>query len=155
MSSARISRRRAARICAGLTLLVGGCSSPEWRIRQHRALFESLPAEAQERIRGGNIALGDTKDMVFLALGRPDREYVRTSAEGTTEVWSYTDVATSRERRRVTGDFRVRDPSGRLRTVHDTVWVDVDREHEYERLRIEFQNGVVKAIEHVAQPGRP
>ncbi|MBN1268577.1 MAG: hypothetical protein JXB04_03240 [Kiritimatiellae bacterium] len=130
-------------------VVLAGCSTPDYRIKQNPDLYNSFPPEVQERVRGGNIGIGYTRDMVFIALGKPNREYVRTTADGTTEVWSYTDTTTTRERQRVEGDFRVRDAGGRFRTVRDTVWVEVNRDHEYESLRVEFENDTIRAIERV------
>ena len=74
-------------LCAGF---VSGCSSsPGNRIRKNQELFDSLPPQAQTSIRAGKVEVGFTPDMVRLALGEPDRLYVRTSERGSTEVWAY------------------------------------------------------------------
>jgi hypothetical protein len=135
----------------GVLLVTAGCNTPSYRISRNQALFDSFPSDVQANIRKGAIDIGYTKPMVRLALGEPDREYLRRTAMGRTEVWSYTDIYTTLDRQRVTGSFRVRDSGGRLRTVSDSVWVDVDREHEYERRRVEFENGRVKAIEEISR----
>jgi len=131
-------------------LLLSGCDTPEYRIRRHPEIYERLEPAVQQNVRQGVVLPGYTRDAVFLALGEPDRRYVRTTAGGQHEVWSYVGTYTTRERQRVEGRFRVRDSAGRYRTVHDTVWVDVDRIHEYERLRVEFgDDGRVLAVEEV------
>ena len=86
---------------------------------------------------------------MYIALGKPDREYTRTTADGSFVVWSYTDRYTTTERQRITGDFRIVDPQGGFRTTHDTIWADVDVPHEYEKLRLEFKDDTVSAIERV------
>ena len=103
----------------------------------------------QARVREGKVDIGYTRDMVLLALGRADREYTRRTQSGITDIWSYTDTYVTSDRQRVEGTFRLRDAGGRYRSVSDTIWVDVDKEHEYEVKRIEFHNGVVQAIEEV------
>lgn len=130
-------------------VVVAGCSSPAYRISKNQALFDSFPPDVQANVRQGKVDIGYTKGMVDLALGRPDREYTRRTAVGVTEIWSYTSSYTTSDRQRVEGTFRVRDAGGRYRTVSDSIWVDVDKEHEYEYKRIEFENGMVKAIEEV------
>ncbi len=130
-------------------LAIAGCASPESRIKEKPEVFNSFPPDVQSKVRTGQVDIGYSKDMVYIALGKPDREYTRTTAEGTLEVWSYTDAYTTTERQRITGDFRIVDPQGGFRTTHDTVWADVDVSHEYEKLRIEFKNDVVSAIERV------
>ena len=124
-----------------------GCSTPASRIREKADLFATFPPEVQGRLRHGTVEVGDTKDMVYIALGHPDRHYTRTTVSGTAEVWAYVDYYTTTERQQVTGDFPVRDPNGGFRTVHDTVWVDVQQQHEYESLRVEFAGDTVAAIE--------
>jgi len=70
--------------------LVAGCSSsPASRIKKNQELFDSLPPQAQASIRAGKVGVGFTPDMVRLALGEPDRLYVRTTERGSAEVWAY------------------------------------------------------------------
>ena len=130
-------------------LAAAGCATPESRIKDNPEIFNNFPPEVQSKVRTGQIGIGYTKDMVFIALGKPDREYTRTTAEGTSEVWSFTDTYTSTERQRITADFRIVDPQGGFRTTRDTVWADVNVPHEYEKLRIEFRNDEVTAIERM------
>ena len=79
-------------LLAGAALaLLAACSTPESRIADHRADFEKFPADVQQKIRAGQVDVGFTKDMVRLALGEPDRVYLRQSAAGDTEVWGYYD----------------------------------------------------------------
>lgn len=73
-----------------VAVLVAGCTSPDARIRQNPAFFNSLDPEAQELIRQGKVAIGFNKEMVRLAVGDPDRVWQRTDREGSSEAWSYT-----------------------------------------------------------------
>ena len=75
--------------CAALVLAVG-CATPDARIRQNPEFFAQLSPAEQQLIREGKVALGFTPEMVKLALGDPDRIYLRTDASGTSESWSYT-----------------------------------------------------------------
>jgi hypothetical protein len=135
---------------AVLTVIaVAGCATPESRIKEKPEVFNSFPPEVQSKVRTGQVDVGYTKDMVYIALGKPDREYTRTTAAGTLEVWSFTATYNTTERQRITGDFRIVDPQGGFRTTHDTVWADVNVSHEYERLRLEFKDDTVTAIERV------
>lgn len=130
-------------------VVVAGCSTPASRIKKNPELFASFPPTVQKNLMKGKIDIGYTKNMVFIALGKADREYTRTTASGLTEVWSYTDTYSTMDRQKIDGSFRVRDSSGTYQTIHDSVWVDVQQMHEYEMLRIEFENGVVRAIEEL------
>jgi len=138
-------------LVVGCALLVCGCATPDSRIKKHPELFDSFPPETQEEVRQGRVHIGFSQDMVFIALGKADREYTRRTAGGVTEVWSYTAHYTSTSRQLVDGRFRVRDSRGQIQTVRDSVWVDVPVKHEYERLRLEFRDGVVYAIEEMTR----
>ena len=129
--------------------ILAGCATPESRIKKNPEAFAALPSDVQESVRKGQISIGFTEDAVFLALGKPERRYTRQTEAGTTEVWSYVDYYTTPDRQRVEYRGRVRDSKGVSHTVYDTVWVDVDVRHDYEKLRVEMQDGKVRAIERI------
>lgn len=129
--------------------IAAGCSTPASRIKKHPQIFEALPPEVQGAVRQGKVEIGFPEQAVYLALGKPDRKYTRQTESGVTAIWSYVDYTTTTERQRVDGTFRVRDPSGTYRTIRDSIWVDVDRRTEYEKLRVEIRDGQVSAIERV------
>lgn len=70
--------------------LIAGCASPEARIKQNPELFAKLTPEQQSLIKEGKVAVGFDEDMVKLAVGEPDRKWIRTDAAGASELWSYT-----------------------------------------------------------------
>ena len=76
---------------AASALLLTGCSSVDSRIAKHRAAFDSWPQPVQSKIIQGQIDIGFTTDQVRVALGEPDRVFTRTTADGSSEVWSYRD----------------------------------------------------------------
>ena len=135
-------------VCAAL---LTGCSTPASRIEQNKDLFATFPADIQANLRQGKIGIGYTKDMVFIALGKPDRQYSRTTEAGQSEVWSYVALTSTSSRQRIDGPFRIRDPHGGFQTVSDALWVDVQEQHEYERLRVEFGGDKVSAIENISR----
>ncbi|HEY9248043.1 MAG TPA: hypothetical protein VIO38_02880, partial [Rariglobus sp.] len=53
-------------------------------------IFARLTPEQQALVKEGKVAIGFTTDAVILAVGTPDRKWMRTDAAGTSEVWSYT-----------------------------------------------------------------
>jgi len=65
------------------------CDTPQSRIKRNQALFESLPPDAQRKIRSGQVDIGFTKEMVLMALGRPTIRYDRASGGAMEEVWVY------------------------------------------------------------------
>ena len=142
---------RSACLALPLLALLAGCATPAHRIEQNRELFDSLPVAAQARIRGGQIDLGFAPDMVRIALGEPQRRLVRRAAGNDIEIWLYLDMVRRYERQRATLDgLSVSGPGG-IRSVNGSAWVDVMQEREFVRTRVEFQNGIVSAIEEPAK----
>lgn len=78
-------------VLAACLLLATGCSTVDSRIAKNRELFNSWPAAVQDKIVVGQIDIGFTPDQVRMALGDPDRVFTRTTADGTSQVWSYRD----------------------------------------------------------------
>lgn len=134
-----------------MAALLAGCATPEARIRKNPNLFASFPPEAQQKIKQGKVDIGFTRDMVYMALGDPDRRYSRKTADGEVEVWAYVETVRTTERQRVNGPIRYRTPDGQFRTMRESMWVDVEQKHEFERMRIEFKNGVVSAFEEATR----
>ena len=130
-------------------LLAGCASTPAKRIAQNQDLFDSLPVADQARIRGGEIDLGYTPDMVRIAYGDPQRQRVRRTAEGTTEVWDYLDTVHSYDRQRVDIDGLSIYGAGGVRTTSGGAWISVLQEKQTLRARVEFRQGKVAAIEEV------
>jgi len=132
-------------------LLLIGCASPEQRIKKNPELYQSFPPDVQALVAQGQIAIGFTGEMVTMAMGPPNRIYSRVSTNGNSEVWSYTSKKTTTDRQRVNADVRYRDANGRYRTSSDWVTVDVARETEYDRVRVEFIDGKAASIETLEQ----
>ena len=140
-----------------LALLFSGCAStPSKRIQQNQELFNTLPIEDQARIRGGQIDLGYTADMVRIAIGDPQRALTRRTNAGDIVVWIYTDTARRYERQRddIVG-LSLSGP-GSMRSASGSAWINVLQERETIRLRVEFIHGRVSAIEEaVRDPAAP
>jgi hypothetical protein len=76
---------------AALVLLSLACAStPEKRIEEQQALFDSYPADVQATIRSGKVALGYDEDMVRMALGEPDETSTELRQDGEILTWGYT-----------------------------------------------------------------
>lgn len=71
-------------------LLAGGCATPDARIKRSPEIFARLTPEHQALVKEGKVGIGFDTDAVLLAVGEPDRKWMRTDAAGTSEVWSYT-----------------------------------------------------------------
>lgn len=74
---------------AVIVAVFAACSSPSSRIRDRKAEFDAYPPLIQAEIRAGRVEVGFTPEQVTLALGKPDREYVRKTASGAQDVWGY------------------------------------------------------------------
>lgn len=130
---------------------LAGCATPEHRIQKNQEFFNSLPVAAQARIRGGQIDLNFTPGMVRIALGEPQRRILRRTPSGETDIWLYFDSARSYERQRADLDGLVINSSSGVRSVGGSAWINVPQEREFVRLRVEFQNGSVVAIEEISK----
>ncbi len=124
-----------------------GCSTPQARAREHADLFAAFSPEVQARLEAGQPAVGDTKEMVYIALGEPDTILTRTDETGVVyDIWSYDGIYYTRDTFwRQPSMFRRYRRGGYDHFHSGPQYVDV--QHEYERLRIEFDGGKVKAIE--------
>jgi len=76
-------------VITSILLLAGCASTPQDRISQNKALYESFPADAQKKISAGQVDIGFTPDMVRLAMGKPHKIYNRADAQGESEVWVF------------------------------------------------------------------
>lgn len=77
-------------LCA-VFALVAGCATVESRVQDHQAAFNSWPADVQEKVKAKKVEVGFTREMVEVALGKPDRVASRTTSEGQSEAWIYND----------------------------------------------------------------
>ena len=145
---------RSACFAGSLALLLAGCATPEKRIQQNQEVFDTFPVAAQARIRGGQIDLGFTPDMVRIALGEPHRQTLRRSADGEVKIWSYFDSTRRYDRQRVDIDGLSISGPGGLRSIGGSAWINVEQNREFIRIRVEFRNGVATAIEEPAPSGK-
>ena len=145
---------RSACFAGSLALLLAGCATPEKRIQQNQEVFDTFPVAAQARIRGGQIDLGFTPDMIRIALGEPHRQTLRRSADGEVEIWSYFDSTRRYDRQRVDIDGLSISGPGGLRSIGGSAWINVEQNREFIRIRVEFRNGVATAIEEPAPSGK-
>ena len=141
---------RSACFAGSLAFLLAGCATPEKRIQQNQDVFDTFPVAAQARIRGGQIDLGFTPDMVRIALGEPQRKLVRRTAAGQSEAWLYLDAISTYERQRADIDGLSLSGPGNARSFGGSAWINVKQNKEFVRIRAEFQNGIVVAIEEPA-----
>jgi hypothetical protein len=78
-----------AGILLAVLVFLSGCATVGSRIAKNRAEYETWPLAVREKVAAGQIDLGFTAQQVAVALGEPDRVFTRTTADGTSQVWSY------------------------------------------------------------------
>lgn len=126
----------------GLTAATfSACSSPDNRIKSHQSTFDHLSAQDQGKIRGGQVDVGFTEEMVIMALGEPDRRYSRTTSAGTTDVWAYRDRAP-----KISLGLGIGGGGGST-GVGGGIGLSTGGDRSDDRLRIIFDQGKVSAIE--------
>ena len=70
-------------------IAIGCASSPDTRITEDQALFDTWPIDVQAKVRAGEIDLGMTEDQVRMALGKPDETASALDANGETVTWTW------------------------------------------------------------------
>lgn len=77
----------------GLAFLVSGCESTgrTARIQEKSAVYATLTPQQKKAIDEGMILPDFTADMVYMAVGHPDKVKSKDTPEGRTEMWTYTN----------------------------------------------------------------
>lgn len=113
-------------------------------------VYQALPASEQQRLQRGAINIGDSPEMVYIALGSPDERRDSTTADGTRSTWIYKTYWQQYEGTAWLGYRRVIVPArnGRGYVIfHEPVTQDVYRTHVDETIRVTFARGVVSQID--------
>lgn len=131
-------------------LMLVGCSTPATRIKANPEAFARLHPHQQALVQAGQVALGFDFEAVKLALGDPDRVWVRRNADGEVVIWHYVTYE-ARGRILFTGHYH----SSRR-------WWGWGPSYAYylhypdrrvrDRFRVEFKRGVVTAITEARSP---
>jgi len=137
-----------------LAALLVGCSTVNSRIEQKSSFFNTLDPQTQARLKQSIVNVGDTPDMVYIALGRADRIREKTSEKGHDLVWIYTMRWQEYEGTQYVSYRREAFFDPRLnawRIHHRPLLEDVYSEREEEYFRVVFHDGKVTAIEQTKQ----
>lgn len=136
---------------AAVTLLLfAGCNSFNSRARQMSAVYDQLPASEQQRLQRGVIGIGDSPEMVYIALGNPDERRDTLNADGSRTTWIYRTYWQQYEGTAWLGYRRVIVPArnGRGYVIfHEPVTQDVYRTHVDDVIRVTFANNSVQQVE--------
>ena len=124
-----------------LSLMLVGCSTTQSRIAQHQSAFDQLTTEQREMVMKGQIDIGFTPAMVYMALGSPHRKIQQKTMDGESTGWVYLQTKT---------EFFTMDYSGTLRCTHGRSTIEPltgTRQVPYEAARIRFVKDRVSSIE--------
>jgi hypothetical protein len=113
-------------------------------------VYNSLPPAEQQRLQRGLISIGDSPEMVYIALGNPDERRDVVTADGARTTWVYRTYWQQYEGTAWLGYRRIIVPArdGRGYVVyHEPVTQDVYRTHVDDHIRVTFANNVVQQVE--------
>ena len=135
-----------------VAVLLAGCSTFERRAGERSATFNQLDETTRQRLKDRDITVGDTQDMVYIALGVPDEKRDRISVDGSETTWIYNAYWQEYHGQALVGYRRqvIFDPgSRRYRVYYTPVEQSVYAEREEERIRVTFTDGQVTTVEQV------
>jgi hypothetical protein len=143
-----------------LAFLFTGCISDEderlLAFQERAAKYAPLVADDRTRLQQGDVRPGDTREMVWVAHGEPDRRRARVTAGQTNEVWVYTRTDWETRMTPALSPWRpVGLPNGRIVYERDPFWGVDQVPHAVEVLRVEFSSNRVVAVEQPGAPARP
>jgi len=137
-------------LAAVLLLTLAGCTTVNRRIQERSTVYAALDPATQDRLRLGRVDLGDTPDMVYIALGRPTKTTDRITAEGRDSTWSYKSFYEEYAGTTQTGYRRtviVDQANNRSFVRVEPIYTDVYRQRSEEYIRLSFRDGVVVSLE--------
>jgi hypothetical protein len=137
-------------MAAVAALGLSACNTFQSRARERSATYEALDPATQQRLQGGKIDIGDTPDMVYIALGHPDTKRVVTTADGQQETWVYRTYWQEYEGSAWMGYRRVIVPASNRRgyvVFHEPVRQDIYSTHADDTIRVAFNRGEVASVE--------
>ena len=133
-----------------LTAFMTGCSTVEKRVEEKSTFFNTLDPQTQTRLKQSIINIGDAPDMVYIALGRPDRIREKATGKGHDLTWIYTANWHEYEgshfagyRRQAYFDSRAK----AWRIYYEPMREEIYLYREEEYMRLIFHDGKVTAIE--------
>jgi hypothetical protein len=133
---------------AGLT----GCSTFASRAQEKAATYDALTPQTQQRLEKGKISIGDTQDMVFIALDTPDAKRAVTTADGAESVWVYKTYWEDYTDTGWVGWHRFYGPrmGDAFPIYHERVPLALYRTRVADVIRVIFKDGKVIAVDQAA-----
>ncbi|MBC8011106.1 MAG: hypothetical protein H7067_13540 [Burkholderiales bacterium] len=158
MSSSRLSAPAALLLAFAALFTLAGCSSFESRSKEKAAAFAALDPATQARLEVKEIRVGDTLDMVYIALGKPSEKRETVTAGGTTGTWIYVARWDEYKGTQLVGYRRemIYNPATKsyiVSYVPDYQPVYVPRVED--RIRVNFVGGLVTVVEQAQPSAKP
>jgi hypothetical protein len=137
---------------------LSACNSFQSRAREKAAVFAALDPATRARLEAREIRVGDTMDMVYIALGKPSEKTERTTAAGRSGLWTYSAYWQEYQGTRLVG-YR-RDVAYNPSTKSYSVFYTPDYQPVYtprveDRIRITFEGGRVTVVEQAQADAVP
>jgi hypothetical protein len=138
--------------------LLPACSSFASRAKEKASVFSALDPTTRTRLEAREIQVGDTADMVYIALGKPDEKQEKITAAGVSGVWVYSAYWEEYQGTRLVG-YR-RDVVYNAGTKSYQVFYTPDYQPVYaprieDRLRVTFEAGRVTVVEKAQPDAKP
>ncbi len=138
--------------------LLPACSSFDSRAKEKAAAFAALDPATRTRLQAREIRVGDTTDMVYIALGKPDETQEKITAAGVAGTWIYSAYWEEYQGTRLVG-YR-RDVVFNPGTKSYQVFYTPDYQPVYaprveDRLRVTFEAGRVTVVEQAQPNAKP
>lgn len=129
-----------------------GCSTFSSRAQEKAAVYNSLAPQTRQRLEKGKVTVGDTQDMVYIALDHPDVKRTITAANGTETVWIYKTYWKDYNQGGWIGWHRFYEPrmGGAFTFYDERVPVPLDRVRVANVIRITFKDGKVVSVDQAA-----
>lgn len=130
-------------------LVLSGCNTFQSRARQEAQVYNALPPATQQRLHRGQISIGDSQDMVYIALGYPDVVHQVSTAQGVQTTWIYRTYWQEYEGTAWVGWRRMIVPMRNghgYYIVHEPVTTDVYSTRADDSIRVTFTNGAVSSV---------
>lgn len=135
-------------------LALAGCNTFERRAQKKADVFATLSPETRARLEKEIIQVGDSADMVYIALGAPDQKRGTTTGAGETITWIYTRQWQEYQGQAHGGFVQraIRDPKTGATVVYlEPVSRPVYATREQPVQRIFFTDGKVSVIEKIRE----
>jgi len=134
----------------GAALLLAGCDTFKSRAEEKSEVYDSLSPKTQKRLERGKINVGDTPDMVYIALGDPTEKRERSTAGNEQTTWIYKTYV-EQYAGSIWGGFRreiVPGPRGYI-VYQEPISQDIYQTHVDDVIRVTFVGGKVTTVDQL------